>query len=51
MTPGLMGEEGTVGKIERGGGRRRPFKLRRALGSGGTSNVAWMADDGIRGNL
>ena len=40
MTPGLMGDEGTVGKIDRGGGRRRPFKLRRALGNGGRSNVA-----------
>jgi len=40
MTPGFMGDEGTVGKIDRGGGRRRPFKDRRALGNGGTSNVA-----------
>ena len=51
MTPGLMGDEGTVGKIERGGGRRRPFNVRRALGSRGTSNVACVADGGIRGNL
>ena len=40
ITPGLIGDEGTVGRIDRGGGRRRPFKVRRALGSGGTSNVA-----------
>ena len=40
MTPGLMGDEGTVGKMDKGGGRRRPFMVRRGLGSGGMSNVA-----------
>ena len=40
MTPGLMGDEGTVGKIDKGRGRRRPFMDRRALGNGGISNVA-----------
>lgn len=51
ITPGLMGDEGTVGRIDKGGGRRRPFRVRRALGSGGTSKVAWVADCGTRGNL
>jgi hypothetical protein len=51
MAPGLMGDDGTVGKIDRGGGRRRPFKDRRGRGNGGRSNVAWIADVGIRGNL
>lgn len=51
VTAGFMGDEGTVGKIDKGGGRRRPFIVRRALGSGGMSNVAWVADDGIRGNF
>lgn len=39
-TTGLMGDEGTVGRIDKGGGRRRPFMVRRALGSGGMSKVA-----------
>jgi hypothetical protein len=35
-----MGDEGTVGRIEKGGGRCRPFVVRQALGSGGMSKVA-----------